>query len=530
MVTETTQPYTNDTHDAYADPSLAHTASTPPAATQPAAVAAPRRPALAPDVQLLGVLPSTGFKDRQWLVQRGNRFIQITEVLYRTLEQVDGNNDLDQIAAGVCVAIDRTVTPEQIAQLVHTRLIPLRLVAPVGMPTSADKPPSMAMPPSALQLNLRLKVLGPQYIEPITRVLQILFAPPLLFPLLVAAVAAQWWLYSVHGLVRALQETIFTPALLLIILAIALLSTIFHEFGHASALHYGGGRVRSMGVGIYLIYPALYTDVTDSYRLSRAAKVRTDLGGVYFHMLFALAIIVISKVTHIEFLLVTVLLIDFAIISQLTPIVRMDGYWMLCDLAGVPDFFSQAAPFLRSLTPGARVQGTRLPTLKWWVKITFVLFLLLTFPMLLMLWVLMAVGIPALLTNTWVAFVHQRTLFTLAQSHHDLPSMALAIIQLILLLIPVVGSLYMLYAVGRKPASGLWKWSQPTLLRRLIGGLIAACIIAALLWAGLPSAPQQQVASELIGVGVVTVSLWLMLPRLLRHKITRSLTSNQPDV
>ena len=34
-----------------------------------------------------------------------------------------------------------------------------------------------------------------------------------------------------------------------------------------------------MGAGLYLVWPAFYTDVTDSYRLGRAGRLRTDLGG-----------------------------------------------------------------------------------------------------------------------------------------------------------------------------------------------------------------------------------------------------------
>lgn len=528
MVTETTHLQTRDAFvvwDAHAVPvpTAANMPPAPPSAATSGPDASPQHPTLAAGVQLLGLLPNTGFKDRQWLIQRGDRFIQITEVLYRILEQTDGTHDLDEIATAVSLAIDRVVTPEQVMQLIQARLIPLRLVTvetdTIAVPAAA---PATAAPPLALQLNLRLKVLGPRYIEPITRVLQLLYTPLLFFPLIVAAFAAQWWLFGVHGIARSMRDTLYAPALLLVVLAVVFVSTIFHEFGHASALHYGGGHVRSMGIGIYLIYPALYTDVTDSYRLSRTGKVRTDLGGVYFHMLFALAIMLISQITHMEFLLVTVWLIDFAIISQLTPIVRMDGYWMLCDLAGVPDFFSLAAPFVRSLTPGSHMPGARLPALKWWVKITFALFLLMTFPLLLLLWLLMAIGVPVLLSNTWVAFVHQRALFTLAQTNHDLPSMTLAIMQIALLLIPVVGSIYMLYAVGRKPARALWKWSQPTPLRRLIGGLIAVSVAAALLWLWLPSAPLPRMASEVLGLSAVCLSLWLALPRLLRLKGART--------
>ena len=43
-----------------------------------------------------------------------------------------------------------------------------------------------------------------------------------------------------------------------------------------------------MGVGVYLIWPAFYCDVTEAYRLDRRGRLRTDLGGVYFNGLFAL--------------------------------------------------------------------------------------------------------------------------------------------------------------------------------------------------------------------------------------------------
>ena len=46
-----------------------------------------------------------------------------------------------------------------------------------------------------------------------------------------------------------------------------------------------------MGFGFYLFWPAFYTDVTDSYRLGRGGRVRTDLGGLYFNALVVLAVV-----------------------------------------------------------------------------------------------------------------------------------------------------------------------------------------------------------------------------------------------
>jgi putative peptide zinc metalloprotease protein len=89
-----------------------------------------------------------------------------------------------------------------------------------------------------------------------------------------------------------------------------LLSGVFHEFGHAAALRYGGGKVRGMGWGLYLIYPAFYTDVTDSYRLGRWAKIRTDIGGVYFHLIFAVGLIALGLASGKELLFFAALLIN----------------------------------------------------------------------------------------------------------------------------------------------------------------------------------------------------------------------------
>ena len=114
-----------------------------------------------------------------------------------------------------------------------------------------------------------------------------------------------------------------------------------------------------MGAGLYLIYPAFYTDVTDNYRLGRWGRVRTDLGGFYFNLIFALGLIGIHFLTGAEWLLLVVVLIDVEILHQCLPLVRLDGYWALADLTGIPDFFSQIGPFLRTVLPLPFWKGPR---------------------------------------------------------------------------------------------------------------------------------------------------------------------------
>ena len=44
---------------------------------------------------------------------------------------------------------------------------------------------------------------------------------------------------------------------------------------------------RRDGLGLYIVWPAFYTDVTDSYRLPRRDRLRVDLGGLYFNAIVA---------------------------------------------------------------------------------------------------------------------------------------------------------------------------------------------------------------------------------------------------
>ena len=58
----------------------------------------PERPALAPNVELSGKMQGTGFQQQQWLIQRDQQFIQVTELLYRVAENANGERALEEIA------------------------------------------------------------------------------------------------------------------------------------------------------------------------------------------------------------------------------------------------------------------------------------------------------------------------------------------------------------------------------------------------------------------------------------------------
>ena len=486
---------------------MKHTSSQFPGAhvaAHPGAVAdldVPARPTLAANVELSGAMQGTGFQEQPWLIQRDTHFIQVTELLYRVAEHANGARTLEQIAEAVTQSTDWMVTPDHVRYLIQTKLIPLGLIAPAD---GSAVPQRAGQGGSALAFTLRRTVINPRVIDPITNILQFLYVPPVLFFVLALIAFAHWWLYFNQGILSSILTVLSTPGLLLVVLGMYVVSGVVHEFGHAAALRYGGGKVRGMGVGLYIIYPAFYTDTTDSYRLGRWARVRTDLGGFYFHLMFAVAIIGLYLSTGHEFLLLVVLLINLDLIYQLLPFVRFDGYWALADLTGIPDFFSQMGPFLASILPVKGYKGNKLPPLKRWVKVVFAAYIFLTIPVLALLTLLMLRRLPTIVTVIVRSLQMQAEGVVSAVSQVDILGVLASVAQMLLLALPLVGIGYMVYRLAWTPTKALWRWSKPTVQRRIAGSLIAASGIAflAFLWV-----PQLSFASRNVPVGIASFAI-----------------------
>ena len=164
--------------------------------------------------------------------------------------------------------------------------------------------------------------------------------------MLAAFVAVCAWVLLEKGLASATRQAFDQPGLLMVVFALTVLSAGFHEFGHAAAARYGGATPGAMGVGLYLVWPAFYTDVTDSYRLGRGGRVRTDLGGLYFNAIVAVAMFGVWWVSGWDALLLIIATQVLQMVRHLTPLVRFDGYYVLADLTGVPDLFHRIKPTL----------------------------------------------------------------------------------------------------------------------------------------------------------------------------------------
>ena len=96
----------------------------------------------------------------------------------------------------------------------------------------------------------------------------------------IATVAAMdYWIFTARGLAAGFGQVLRDPADLLVVAGLLMASAVFHECGHATGCRYGGARPGRIGVGLYLVWPSFFTNVTDSYRLSRAGRCAPTWAG-----------------------------------------------------------------------------------------------------------------------------------------------------------------------------------------------------------------------------------------------------------
>ncbi len=387
-------------------------------------------------LEFLGPVQGSGLKDPAFLVRRvDDQVVQLSELLHLVVRAVDPPRPPEQVAEDVSAAYGRTLTVEGLAHLVTARLEPLGLV----VPDEAPEPARAVRARPLLALTAKGTLIPARVVQRLSRGLAPVFWPPLVLVALAALVLADVALVTRGDFWAAITELFTTPTIALLIYGLLTVAALVHELGHAAACRYGGAHPGEIGFGLYLVFPAFYTDVTDSYRIGRAGRVRTDLGGLYFNALTVLALAGGYFATGSGVLLLTALVLQFQMVQQLIPVVRFDGYYVLSDLAGVPDLFARVGPVLRSLRPGhpadSRVTELRPRSRRFVTAWVLVVVPLLTAALAWAIWYL-----PEFVERGRDGVRLQQLVFDVAWDRRDWPGMALAVVSIALLLLPILGA------------------------------------------------------------------------------------------
>lgn len=455
--------------------------------SRPATVVSPQPDADAPvagapmraeGVELIGEMAGSGYRVPPALVRRqdGQTF-QLTPLLYLVLATVDGRRSLDEVGECVSAVQGRTVTGENVRTLVDEQLRPLGLLA-----REDDSQPELKKSDPLLALRFKYAVSDPDRTRRLTSPFARLFNPVLVTVVMAVFLAVSWWVLFHEGLASATYQAFNQPGLLMIVVLVTVLSAGFHEFGHAAAARRGGATPGVMGAGIYLVWPAFYTDVTDSYRLGRGGRVLTDLGGLYFNAIVAVATAGVWWFTQWDAVLLVVAAQILQMVRQLTPLVRFDGYHVLADVTGVPDLFHRIKPTLLGVLPW-RWKNDESRILKPWARAVVMAWVFIVVPVLAFSIFTMVIALPRVLGTAWHSLGAQSEALSRAWGDTDLVAVGARGVAILAVAFPILATAVLLFRLVRQIVGAALRRTRGAPVKRAV-----VCVLALALVAGLASA------------------------------------------
>jgi len=339
--------------------------------TQPAPL-----PRLLPGVEL-GELDSGSTEQAYLLTLPDGRNYQLARPLYHLASLLDGERTTDEVADALSSRIGRPISAEEVTTIVEQKLAPLGILAPpddavtwgfdapFGAPSFGGAGfgggfggfPSVGRADTSLGIMGRLPVLPARFLEPLANAVKHFYAPAVAVPVLLLIALAH--VYAYRELAPRLAE--FNP--LTIPLAVILLGPLFiqfttpwHELGHAAAARYFRARHGPLGVGLMGLMLVAYVEVTDIWRLTRRQRLVVDLGGVYFQSMAVILLAAFAWATGDHTALWIVLFLDFAMLLNVNPLFKLDGYWAVSDATGIPNLHQRVGEQLRKAAANAALQ------------------------------------------------------------------------------------------------------------------------------------------------------------------------------
>ncbi|HVK96109.1 MAG TPA: biotin/lipoyl-binding protein, partial [Noviherbaspirillum sp.] len=155
--------------------------------------------------------------------------------------------------------------------------------------------------------------------------------------------ALEWSAIRAYAAVNLL-----TPRCLLLAWLVYPVMKAFHELSHALAVRHWGGEVKDAGVGFFLLMPVPYVDASDAIAFpGKWQRVAVSSAGIAVELLLAgLALLIWMAaengiVRDTAFVVMTVGGMS-TIVFNANPLLRFDGYYILCDLIELPNLASRS--------------------------------------------------------------------------------------------------------------------------------------------------------------------------------------------
>jgi putative peptide zinc metalloprotease protein len=437
-------------------------------------------PRLADGVELLGEYEGSGFKEPRFNARRSNGdMVQLTELLYLIAEAIDGTKTVEQIAEYVSEKSGRSVTGDNVRTLIENNLAPDGFIAGHEANEQPKADPLLA-------LKFKFTLFPEKAVNLVAALLRPLFWPPLILAAIVGFGMLDLWYFGSHGVAQSLRDLIYQPLIVLMVYALLIVSVLWHELGHATACRYGGARPGRIGFGIYLVWPAFFTDVTDALKLGKGGRVRTDLGGIYFNILFSLAVGGVYMLTGFEPILVLIVMQHLMILYNLMPFLRLDGYHAISDITGIPDLFGRIKPTVKGLNPFNETPDS-VTELKPWARSVVTVWVLLVIPILLYFFSMMVLSVPRVVATGLDSLQTQWDKTSGAIDDGEIAQASVGGIQALMIVLPALGMFFSFSRIGKRIVTGFVEMTSGRPILRTSLGFVGLAALGAAAFVLIPN-------------------------------------------
>jgi putative peptide zinc metalloprotease protein len=127
----------------------------------------------------------------------------------------------------------------------------------------------------------------------------------------------------------------------------------FHESAHGCTVKHFGGGVHAMGFMLMYFLPCFFCDSTEVYVYrEKWPRIYTALAGIWIELVFCSFVTIVWWATtpgiwihNVAYMLIVITGIGVVVLN-INPLVKLDGYFIFCELIGVTDLKEKSTAYL----------------------------------------------------------------------------------------------------------------------------------------------------------------------------------------
>lgn len=202
-------------------------------------------------------------------------------------------------------------------------------------------------------MSLSVPILNPEpWLERLSYVWKAVFSTAGFVVYLVTLLVAGYLMFGQREAFSAALGGVLDPSNLAGLAVLFVVLRAWHELGHAAACKAMGGRCTEIGLMLVaFVFPFPYCDTSAAWRFPQVHKrVIVSAGGMLFETFIAAIAAIAWCYTSESFTLTRALLLNTVVLSGVTtivfnanPLLRYDGYFILSDIAGIPNLAQRAS-------------------------------------------------------------------------------------------------------------------------------------------------------------------------------------------